>query len=385
MKFEFQSSQSLARRSMREGVRLTNSLFWQEDQKSPSGNLESFRGFLQFSSLTKHLMFASLVKACGRPGFANCALKVRPALSCAVVPRRALSESVLDRIKPMEAGVNSSAVPLRDKYATKLPQASSNLIAGRKRFYKHVGVVKYAAEEEGERDVWGVTLDGRNLKTVQMNHLVVPSEELAWSIAAEWDAQTDSVRGLQPATMPLTTLASKAIDQIAVDPTLARTTVLAFLPTDSTLFYSTEPDRVLLAKQKAQLEPILNFVCKELGVEFSTTNSMHARLKHPEITVRTVTDLVNSLDPHTLSCLQTATMECKSIIMGMAYVLYGHLGVVQARQASRVEEEFQVEIWGVVEGGHDMDRLNNAVNLSSVGLYMGLLRAAATQRPAGSR
>jgi ATP synthase F1 complex assembly factor 2 len=131
------------------------------------------------------------------------------------------------------------------------------------------------------------------------------------------------------------------------------------------------------------LELILHFVSKELAVEFSTTDRMHARLQHPEVTVRTVTNLVNSLDPHTLSCLQTATMECKSIIMGMAYVLYGHLGVVQARQASRVEEEFQVEIWGVVEGGHDMDRLNNAVNLSSVGLYMGLLRAAAASASAG--
>jgi ATP synthase F1 complex assembly factor 2 len=40
--------------------------------------------------------------------------------------------------------------------------------------------------------------------------------------------------------------------------------------------------------------------------------------------------------------------------------------------ASRLEEEFQVEIWGVVEGGHDMDRLNNAVRLSSVASFMAM-------------
>lgn len=293
------------------------------------------------------------------------------AVAALVTPMRTMSDSVLDRIKP----ATQTASQLRDKYASKLPQASSNLIAGRKRFYKHVSIVKHMAEEKDERDVWGITLDGRNLKTVQMNHLVVPSEELAWAIAMEWDAQTDTVRGLQPATMPLTTLASTAIDQISIDPSLSRHTVLSFLPTDSTLFYSTEPDRILLAKQKELLQPILEFVSKELGVEFATTTSMATRLVHPEETVRLITLLINSLDPHTLSCLQTATMECKSIVMGMAYVLYGHMGVVGARQASRVEEEFQVEIWGVVEGGHDMDRLNNAVNLSAVGLYMGLLRA----------
>lgn len=29
-------------------------------------------------------------------------------------------------------------------------------------------------------------------------------------------------------------------------------------------------------------------------------------------------------------------------------------------------------MWGVVEGGHDMDRLNNKVNLGAIGTFMGL-------------
>ena len=279
-----------------------------------------------------------------------------------------------------ESYTNLSVLPtsspgmLGTNYTSKPPQ-TSNLIAGRRRFYKLVGVKHHPPEGKGEKDLYGVTLDGRNLKTVQMNPMLVPSEQLAWAIAGEWDAQDDGVKGLQPATMPLMTLASKAIDQLSIDPTLARTTVLSFLPTDSALFYTTEGDRLLLAKQKALLEPIVAFVQKELGVEFATAlGSMSFRLQHPEDTIRTITYLVHSLDPHTLACLQTATMECKSLIMGMAYVLFGHMDVQQAREASRVEEEFQVDIWGVVEGGHDMDRLNNAVNLSSVGLYMGLLR-----------
>lgn len=47
-----------------------------------------------------------------------------------------------------------------------------------------------------------------------------------------------------------------------------------------------------------------------------------------------------------------------------------YLTLEQVRIASRLEEEFQLEIWGVVEGGHDMDRLNNSVNLSSAGYLM---------------
>jgi ATP synthase F1 complex assembly factor 2 len=32
-------------------------------------------------------------------------------------------------------------------------------------------------------------------------------------------------------------------------------------------------------------------------------------------------------------------------------------------QAARVEEEFQIESWGVVEGQHDYDRLNCSVQM----------------------
>ncbi len=42
----------------------------------------------------------------------------------------------------------------------------------------------------------------------------------------------------------------------------------------------------------------------------------------------------------------------------------------EASAASRVEEDFQTEIWGIVEGGHDMDKLNNAINLSAVDTFL---------------
>jgi chaperone required for assembly of F1-ATPase len=52
-------------------------------------------------------------------------------------------------------------------------------------------------------------------------------------------------------------------------------------------------------------------------------------------------------------------------------VLYcRYIDFQQAKEISRLEEEFQAEIWGTVEGGHDMDRLNNTVNLSSVDSFM---------------
>ena len=38
-------------------------------------------------------------------------------------------------------------------------------------------------------------------------------------------------------------------------------------------------------------------------------------------------------------------------------------------EASRVEEEFQISCWGLVEGQHDYDRLNSSVQLHSASLF----------------
>lgn len=51
------------------------------------------------------------------------------------------------------------------------------------------------------------------------------------------------------------------------------------------------------------------------------------------------------------------------------------LSLDQAKLLSRLEEEFQLEIWGVVEGGHDMDRLNNSASLGAAGTFFNLLHS----------
>lgn len=43
-------------------------------------------------------------------------------------------------------------------------------------------------------------------------------------------------------------------------------------------------------------------------------------------------------------------------------------------EISRVEEEFQIGRWGLVEGGHDLDRVNCRVNLSSASFLLWLLQ-----------
>lgn len=77
---------------------------------------------------------------------------------------------------------------------------------------------------------YGVTLDGRILKTPMGQTLAVPSEMLAHMIAAEWNAQE---KYLQPVNMPLMILACTALDQAASQPAVYRSESLRFLPTDT--------------------------------------------------------------------------------------------------------------------------------------------------------
>jgi chaperone required for assembly of F1-ATPase len=73
---------------------------------------------------------------------------------------------------------------------------------GRKRFYKTVDIAP--TEDNGFK----ILLDGRTLKTPGRNPLHLPTVDLAVAIAAEWDAQTDPAKGIQPVTMPLMSIAS---------------------------------------------------------------------------------------------------------------------------------------------------------------------------------
>jgi chaperone required for assembly of F1-ATPase len=69
-----------------------------------------------------------------------------------------------------------------------------------------------------------------------------------------------------------------------------------------------------------------------------------------------------------LSLISSLLSHTPPLFVSLAYLRY--IDFEQAKEISRLEEEFQAEIWGTVEGGHDMDRLNNTVNLSSVDSFM---------------
>ena len=248
---------------------------------------------------------------------------------------------------------------------------------------------------DSDTEWFNVTLDGRTLRTPLGHPLTVPSSALAMAIATEWDAQDPTII---PAQMPLTTMVCTAIDQISAQPQFYRDNILRYLKNDTTC-YLTDPqeDRVLYRKQMKAWEELHKWAQEHIGkgrhaparavgndegliMSRARKSKPGAGLPHPDVLVEEAEAWVNSLDAWRLIAMQAVTVEAKSFLVGMAVVRgcdldhrideaissppYVEAGA-EAVEASRVEEEFNISQWGLVEGGHDYDRLNCSINIHS--------------------
>jgi len=251
---------------------------------------------------------------------------------------------------------------------------------------------------------YGVTLDGRLIKTPLGTALSVPSLPLALAIASEWDHQDHTIK---PAQMPLMTLVCTTLDQFTIPVVRDRTIqeLLRYLRNDTTCYWAdATEDRVLHRRQAKYWESLHTWVdCQVQGLGSKPAVAMgagqglvmsrmreskkFAGLPHSDDLLDNAKTFLEGCDAWTLAAMQTVTMEAKSFLVGMA-VVRGVDGLLRdatatatatatdggkkspflkdtkkAVMASRVEEEFQIESWGLVEGGHDYDRLNCSVQV----------------------
>lgn len=56
-----------------------------------------------------------------------------------------------------------------------------------------------------------------------------------------------------------------------------------------------------------------------------------------------------------------------------AALLHGRINVAEAVAAARVEEDFQLEDWGMVEAGHDLDIADTKSRIGAPAVFARLL------------
>ncbi|CEG47665.1 atp synthase mitochondrial f1 complex assembly factor 2 [Plasmopara halstedii] len=250
-------------------------------------------------------------------------------------------------------------------------------ITGVLRFYKDVDVkeIPEPTVEDGvePRKLYAVTLDGKTIKTPRQQPVHLPTPAMAYSVAHEWDAQIHDIR---PATMPIMTLASTALDLVYTSSSQETIDeMMHYLNTD-TICYEVTADKQekLVMLQQKKWKPIRKWFSDTFEGEVDVSYGSIDQLAHDQQLLTNVRAHLETV-LHVIDIMKTVrtlTKECKSLITALA-VFKRHITAKEAVDVSRLEEEFQISNWGLVEGGHDLDRVNCAMKVSSASFLLYLL------------
>lgn len=220
--------------------------------------------------------------------------------------------------------------------ASRLSQAQPQ----RQRFYKKAE----AAPTETE---FAVLLDGRPVLTPAKARLALPTIAAAEAVAAEWEAQGDTI---DPTTLPLTRILNSALDGVAKSMDAVATEIVNYAGSDL-LCYRAEGPASLVRAQAEAWDPILTFVETEIGARFLCAEGvMH--VAQPEASLKAVRREVDHLigtgagAPIALACLNVMTTLTGSALIALARGSDA-ISLEAAWSAAHVDEDFQMRLWGV--------------------------------------
>lgn len=204
------------------------------------------------------------------------------------------------------------------------------------RFYKTVSV-----GSEGER--FSVQLDGRTARTAKRNELSVPTRALAEAVAEEWASQSEKVTF---ETMPLTRLLSAAVDGDEAGALEWRNEVVKYLGSDLVCYRADGPDGLVTRQAKAW-DPYVVWFRQVFDVALVVTSGV-VFVDQPSNAITRVNDILRDEPVETLLALKTATTISGSAVMALA-LWKCSFDAEHIFDASRVDERFQEEKWGINE------------------------------------
>ena len=202
-----------------------------------------------------------------------------------------------------------------------------------KRFYREVTI---APGEHGHK----ILLDGRPMRTPAKQLFAAPTAPLAEAIADEWRGQGDTIR---PDAMPLTRLASTAIDRMPAARPAAVDELVAYADTDLVCYRAAEPFE-LVQRQHHVWQPMLEWLADSYGVKLTVTTSIRP-VTQPAGARARLRAAVEELSDWPLVGMHMATTALGSLVLGLG-LLHGRLDPDAALAASLLDELFEIERWG---------------------------------------
>jgi chaperone required for assembly of F1-ATPase len=152
---------------------------------------------------------------------------------------------------------------------------------------------------------------------------------------------------IDPAGMPLTRLVNTALDGVARRMTEVAEETARYAASDLLCYRAGDPER-LVARQAQMWDPVLAWARDTLGAQFVLSEGV-IHVEQPEPALRAVRRAVDAFDePLPLAALATMTSLMGSVLLALA-VAHDRLTPAQAWAAAHVDEDFQMEVWGLDE------------------------------------
>jgi chaperone required for assembly of F1-ATPase len=232
----------------------------------------------------------------------------------------------------------------------------------RKRFYASASVI----EADGG---FAITLDGKPIRTLSGRVITAPSRDIAQAIAAEWEAQQETIN---PLTMPLTRFANSVAEAVVdrLDDVLAD--IAKYFSSDL-LFYRAGHPEALVARETAHWDGVLFWAADTLGAHFILAQGI-VHVRQPDSAIEAARAALPT-DPWSVAAMHVVTTLTGSALLALA-LLHGVREPEQIWAAAHVEEDWNAEQWGVDEEAAS----RRAARLTDFQAAVRILRAL---RPAG--
>ena len=202
-----------------------------------------------------------------------------------------------------------------------------------KRFYETVDV----APGDGGT---AVHLDGRPARTPRERPLALPSRALAEAVAREWSGQGADI---DLSAMRLTRLANTAIDRVADDREAVVSEILRYGETDLVCYRADRPADLRRA-QCAAWDPLVAWMRERHGVALDVTDGI-LPVPQPPGSLARIRELVAVQRDFPLTAMHAVAGICGSVVLALA-LAWGRISAAEAWEASRLDENRQLETWG---------------------------------------
>lgn len=207
-----------------------------------------------------------------------------------------------------------------------------------KRFYKSVTVRENGAGFE-------VMLDAAALKSPAKAALYLPNEALAHAIRDEFDAQKEEI---SPATMPIFSLASTAVDRVMTQRDTLNDQLVGYGQNDL-ICYRCAPDEdpVLAEREAKKWGAVQDWMADNHNVRLRAFDGIMPQAQSDDV-APALQKAIKAIDDWQFVSLYRATTLSGSVSLGLGFVA-GQFDVSALMQLAFLDDYYQEEKWGADE------------------------------------